>query len=113
MLLSSAVLRGAIDSSCAGWVEASAESNAGLERIGPRSAVVFEDRISGKNGEGRRGGCVCGSVKFELSEWDCWEAGWKGVDGVGGSGRGVSADCLGRGGGGRSKEACANGDCGS
>jgi hypothetical protein len=111
--VSSAVLRGATDSSCAGWIEASAESNAGLESIGPRSAVVFEDRLSGKKGEGRRGGCVRRIVKFEPSAWDCWEVGWKGVDGVGGSGRAVSVDCLGSGRGSRSNEPCANGDCGT
>jgi hypothetical protein len=65
--VSSAVLSGAMDSSCAGWVDASAESKAGLERIGPSSDVLFEERPSGRNGEGSRGGCVFGSDKFELS----------------------------------------------
>lgn len=54
--MSSAVVRGTIDSSCAGWVEASAESKAGFERMGPRSAVDFDGRGSGRNGEGSRGG---------------------------------------------------------
>lgn len=71
-------------------MDARAESNDGLESIGARSAVDFEVRDSGRNGEGRRGGGIYGRVVDGLSE-NGPVFGWKGVDGVGGSGRGVSA----------------------
>lgn len=65
--MSRAVIRGAKDSACAGCVEERAESNAGFERIGARSAVDFDERDSGRNGDGSCGGWVYGRAEAELS----------------------------------------------
>ncbi len=56
--VSRAVVSGRRDSAWEGWVEARAERRRGLERIGARSDVDFEGRVSGRKGEGRRGGGV-------------------------------------------------------
>ena len=53
--MSTAALKVATDSACAGWVDAKADRSAGLERTGARSAVDFDERAAGKKGEGRGG----------------------------------------------------------
>lgn len=92
---------------------ASADRRAGFERTGARSAVVLEVSDSGRMTAGSwSDGGVYGIVRLETSGWSGWVPEWDWVEGVGGSGRGVSPACLDKGGGVRSYVSCVNGDGG-